>query len=206
MTSRAVLTRRPVVSWALYDWANSAFATTVMAGFFPVFFKQHWNAGVIATESTFRLGVTSGLASLIIAVMAPVLGAIADRSSSPRAVAAHVHGARCGGHRRPRAGGPGPLGRRGRALCRGVLRFLGRHRLQRLVAAARRRARRVRPGVWLRLRHGLPRGRPAVRPERVHDTAAGDVRAARRGGSGARLLRHDGGVVARVRVTAACCS
>lgn len=82
MTSRAVLTRRPVVSWALYDWANSAFATTVMAGFFPVFFKQHWNAGVIATESTFRLGVTSGLASLIIAVMAPVLGAIADRSSS----------------------------------------------------------------------------------------------------------------------------
>jgi len=82
MTSRAVLTRRPVVSWAFYDWANSAFATTVMAGFFPVFFKQHWNAGVVATESTFRLGVTSGLASLIIAVMAPMLGAIADRSSS----------------------------------------------------------------------------------------------------------------------------
>jgi UMF1 family MFS transporter len=82
MTNRAVLTRRPVVSWALYDWANSAFATTVMAGFFPVFFKQHWNAGVVATESTFRLGVTSGLASLIIAVMAPMLGAIADRSSS----------------------------------------------------------------------------------------------------------------------------
>ncbi|MGH8203920.1 MAG: MFS transporter, partial [Steroidobacteraceae bacterium] len=34
--------RRPVVGWALYDWANSAFATTVMAGFFPVFFKQYW--------------------------------------------------------------------------------------------------------------------------------------------------------------------
>jgi len=70
------------VAWALYDWANSAFATTVMAGFFPVFFKQYWNAGVPVTESTFRLGVTSGLASLLVALMAPVLGAIADRSSS----------------------------------------------------------------------------------------------------------------------------
>ena len=79
---RSVLTRRPVVAWAFYDWANSAFATTVMAGFFPVFFKQYWNAGVAATESTFRLGVTSGIASLIVALLAPVLGAIADRSSS----------------------------------------------------------------------------------------------------------------------------
>jgi UMF1 family MFS transporter len=80
--SKAVLRRRPVVAWAFYDWANSAFACTVMAGFFPVFFKQYWNAGVPATESTFRLGLTSGLASLLIAVLAPVLGAIADRSSS----------------------------------------------------------------------------------------------------------------------------
>jgi UMF1 family MFS transporter len=77
-----VLRRRPVVAWALYDWANSAFATTVMAGFFPVFFKQYWNTGVVATESTFRLGVTSGVASLCIALLAPVLGAIADRGGS----------------------------------------------------------------------------------------------------------------------------
>ncbi len=79
---RSVLLRRPVVGWALYDWANSAFATTVMAGFFPVFFKQYWNAGVAATESTFRLGMTSGLASLLIALLAPVLGAIADRGGA----------------------------------------------------------------------------------------------------------------------------
>jgi UMF1 family MFS transporter len=71
-----------VVAWALYDWANSAFATTVMAGFFPVFFKQYWNAGVAATESTFRLGLTSGIASLCIACMAPALGAIADRGTA----------------------------------------------------------------------------------------------------------------------------
>jgi MFS transporter, UMF1 family len=79
---RSVLARRPVVAWALYDWANSAFATTVMAGFFPVFFKQYWNAGVAATDSTFRLGLTSGIASLCIALAAPALGAIADRGGA----------------------------------------------------------------------------------------------------------------------------
>jgi UMF1 family MFS transporter len=77
---RAVIFRRPVVAWALVDWANSAFATTVMAGFFPVYFKQYWNAGVAATESTFRLGLTNGVASLVVALLAPLLGAIADRS------------------------------------------------------------------------------------------------------------------------------
>lgn len=70
------------MAWALYDWANSAFATTVMAGFFPVFFKQFWNAGIPATESTFRLGVTSGIGSAMVALLAPVIGAIADRSGS----------------------------------------------------------------------------------------------------------------------------
>jgi UMF1 family MFS transporter len=79
---RSVLRRRPVVAWAFYDWANSAFATTVMAGFFPVFFKEYWNAGVAATESTFRLGMLNGIGAAVIALLAPVLGAIADRSSS----------------------------------------------------------------------------------------------------------------------------
>jgi len=79
---RSVLARPPVAAWALYDWANSAFATTVMAGFFPVFFKQYWNAGVAATESTYRLGVTSGVASLCVALVAPALGAIADRGGA----------------------------------------------------------------------------------------------------------------------------
>jgi UMF1 family MFS transporter len=79
---RGALLRRPVVAWALCDWANSAFATTVMAGFFPLFFKQYWNAGVEATESTFRLGVANGLASLVVALLAPLVGAIADKSGA----------------------------------------------------------------------------------------------------------------------------
>lgn len=76
------LWRRPVVGWAMYDWANSAFATTVMAGFFPVYFKQYWNAGVLASESTFRLGLANGLASVVVALLAPVVGAIADKSGA----------------------------------------------------------------------------------------------------------------------------
>ncbi|HLG41791.1 MAG TPA: MFS transporter, partial [Planctomycetota bacterium] len=50
---------RKILSWALYDWANSAYATTVMAGFFPVFFKEVWSSNVPAAESTFRLGVAN---------------------------------------------------------------------------------------------------------------------------------------------------
>ena len=74
--------RRPVVGWALYDWANSAFATKVTAGFFPVFFKQFWSAGTEAAVSTFRLGVLSGAGSLVIALAAPLLGAMADRGGA----------------------------------------------------------------------------------------------------------------------------
>ena len=67
---KSALLRRPVIGWALYDWANSAFATTVMAGFFPVFFKQYWSVGTEASVSTFRLGVLSGLGSFVIALAA----------------------------------------------------------------------------------------------------------------------------------------
>src|ERR1700761_2497558 len=77
--SRRVLTRRPVFGWAMYDWANSSFATTVMAGFFPLFFKQYWSAGVPATQSTFRLGLANGVASFVVAILAPLVGAIADK-------------------------------------------------------------------------------------------------------------------------------
>jgi UMF1 family MFS transporter len=73
-------------SWAFYDWANSAFATAVMAGFFPVFFKQYWNTGVSVTESTFRLGVANSIASLIVVVLSPLLGAVADRLERRKAL------------------------------------------------------------------------------------------------------------------------
>ncbi len=72
-----------VISWSLYDWANSAFATTVMAGLFPIFFKSYWhNEGVSDSVATARLGYANSVAGLIVVVMAPVLGAIADQSGA----------------------------------------------------------------------------------------------------------------------------
>ncbi len=71
--------RRAVWSWALYDWGNSAYSTVVIAGFFPIFFKQYWSVGVEATESTYWLGVANSAASLLVALMSPVLGALADQ-------------------------------------------------------------------------------------------------------------------------------
>ncbi|HKT71357.1 MAG TPA: MFS transporter [Steroidobacteraceae bacterium] len=79
---RRVLTRSSVFGWAMYDWANSSFSTTVMAGFFPLFFKQYWSAGSVATESTFRLGLANGVASFIVALLAPLIGAIADKGGA----------------------------------------------------------------------------------------------------------------------------
>lgn len=68
----------------MYDWANSAFATTVMAGFFPIFFKEYWSVGTDVNVSTAQLGVANSIASLIVALMAPILGAIADKGSAKK--------------------------------------------------------------------------------------------------------------------------
>ena len=73
--------RKEIISWSLYDWANSAFATTVMAAFFPIFFSQYWSYGADSAESTFFLGMGNSLASLLVAVMSPIIGAIADKGS-----------------------------------------------------------------------------------------------------------------------------
>jgi len=72
------LKRKKIISWALYDWANSAFATTVMAGFFPLFFKSFWAADLSPVESTAVVGTTNSIAGLFIVLLAPVLGAYSD--------------------------------------------------------------------------------------------------------------------------------
>ena len=76
--------RKRVISWALYDWANSAFATTVMAGFFPIFFEKYWSNPNNINDSTFYLGLSNSAGSLIVAALAPFLGAIADRGSAKK--------------------------------------------------------------------------------------------------------------------------
>ncbi len=55
-----------------------------MAGFFPVMFKEYWSAGVDASISTARLGFANSLAGILVALAAPLLGAVADRTSAKK--------------------------------------------------------------------------------------------------------------------------
>jgi UMF1 family MFS transporter len=71
---------RTQFSWACYDWANSAFATTVLVGLFPVLFNNYYAAGVDPGMSTFYLGAFgNSLSAAVVMVLAPTLGVIADR-------------------------------------------------------------------------------------------------------------------------------
>jgi UMF1 family MFS transporter len=72
--------KRTINAWVMYDWANSAFATTVMAGFMPVYFAaMATEAGLSGQQATSAWGYTVTIALLIVAVLAPGMGAMADR-------------------------------------------------------------------------------------------------------------------------------
>jgi UMF1 family MFS transporter len=72
------LHRRELRAWAMYDWANSSFATTIVTAIFPVYFTAVAAAGLSPAEATRRLALATTVALAISAVLAPVLGAIAD--------------------------------------------------------------------------------------------------------------------------------
>ena len=84
MTVTKRYTFREKISWSLYDWANSVFATTVLAGFFPLFFKSYWAGDLDDATSTALLGTASSVAGLIIVLIAPILGAMADLSRNKK--------------------------------------------------------------------------------------------------------------------------
>lgn len=69
-------------AWVFYDFGNSAFATTVIAGFFPVFFKQFWSEGVSSEVTTLRLGIALGIAGFLMAMLAPFWGRKSDESAN----------------------------------------------------------------------------------------------------------------------------
>jgi UMF1 family MFS transporter len=83
---KELMDKRSRISWAFYDWANSAFATTVMAGFFPVFFKEYWANELSATDSTFWLGVGNSVASVVMVLFAPLIGALADQGGNKKSL------------------------------------------------------------------------------------------------------------------------
>ena len=65
-------------AWALYDWANSAFALSVLAVLFPLVLGNYWSAGDSGADVTARLGWITSAASVIVCITAPLFGTIAD--------------------------------------------------------------------------------------------------------------------------------
>jgi len=68
----------------MYDWANSAFATTVMAAVLPVYYSQVAGAELPGNTATVYWGYTTAGALLITAFLAPIMGAIADYSGAKK--------------------------------------------------------------------------------------------------------------------------
>lgn len=75
---------KKIFSWALYDWANSVFYTTIMAGFFPVFFKKYWSDEASATVSTERLGWVLAVSGFLLAILSPTLGVVSDKRKAKK--------------------------------------------------------------------------------------------------------------------------
>ena len=76
--------KKEIYSWILYDWANSAFATTILAVVLPIFYKDFAAANLADTVATSYWGYTQTIAMLVVAVLAPILGAMADYSGSQK--------------------------------------------------------------------------------------------------------------------------
>ena len=75
---RLGLHRPELRAWAMYDWANSAFMATVVTAVFPIYFASVAAADLAPATASFRFAVTTTVALAFVAVLAPVLGAVAD--------------------------------------------------------------------------------------------------------------------------------
>ncbi|MGH7574254.1 MAG: MFS transporter [Longimicrobiales bacterium] len=75
---RVGLGRRELRAWAMYDWANSAVMTTVIAAVFPPYFQGVAAAGLPERLAFSRFGVATSIAVIFIGIMSPILGALAD--------------------------------------------------------------------------------------------------------------------------------
>jgi UMF1 family MFS transporter len=80
-TLRTLLKQASIRHWVLYDWAESAFATTIMVAFFPVLLTHFWSQGTPG-EALSRLGLATSLSAGVVALGAPLLGALADRADA----------------------------------------------------------------------------------------------------------------------------
>lgn len=78
------MNKKEIFGWTMYDWANSAFATTVMAAVLPIYYQTVAGANLKPSTAVSYWGYTQSIALLIVAVLAPILGAIADYSGAKK--------------------------------------------------------------------------------------------------------------------------
>jgi UMF1 family MFS transporter len=69
---------RIIDAWCMYDWGSSAFSTTVEAAVLPVYFEQVVAAGLVGNTATIYWGYANSISLLFTALLAPVLGVVAD--------------------------------------------------------------------------------------------------------------------------------
>ena len=67
-------------AWAWYDWANSVYFTTVITAVFPSFYATYAAAGYEPAQATARFSLMTTVSVAVVAIMSPILGALADYS------------------------------------------------------------------------------------------------------------------------------
>ena len=67
-------------AWAWYDWANSVYFTTVITAVFPSFYATYAAAGLEPAQATARYGLITTVSVAVVAIVSPILGALADYS------------------------------------------------------------------------------------------------------------------------------
>ncbi len=84
MMARVGLVTPEQRAWAWYDWANSAFFTTVVTAVFPGFYASYAATGLAPAEATARFALVTTVSMATIAIAAPILGAMADYTGSKK--------------------------------------------------------------------------------------------------------------------------
>ncbi len=76
--------KRAITAWTMYDWANSVFATTIMAAVLPVYYSTVAASNLAPNRATSNWAFTTTIALLLVAILGPILGAMADFSGAKK--------------------------------------------------------------------------------------------------------------------------
>jgi UMF1 family MFS transporter len=88
LLERLALNRPELRAWALYDWANSVYMTTVLSTLFPIYFRNVAGADLGPGVASARFALATSCAVTIVALISPLLGALADHAGNRKTMLA----------------------------------------------------------------------------------------------------------------------